>query len=92
MPSFFQLSHIIQDKMGGTSGAIYSLMMTAASQAVKKYRPKVGHNSYDFIDFWTDVLKYCLDTISRYSSAKPGDRTMLGLSSQFNKCLIYSID
>ena len=65
--------------MGGTSGAIYSLMLTAASQAIIKFWPKVNGKSYDKINLWTDVLQYSLETISRYSSAKPGDRTMLGM-------------
>lgn len=87
-PSFFQLSHVIQDNMGGTSGAIYSLMLTAASQAVQKLAPKMNGKSYDAINLWSDVLQYSIETVSRYSSAKPGDRTMLGMCSLV--CLLFA--
>jgi len=74
--------------MGGTSGAIYGLMLTAASQAIRNFRDRINHSSYDFIDFWADVLKYSMDTITRYSSAQPGDRSMLGLLSSLPAILI----
>ncbi len=78
IPSFMQLAHLIEHKMGGTSGAIYSLFLTAASRAVKKFESRINHSSYDYINFWADVLKYSTNTITRYSSAQPGDRSMIG--------------
>ncbi|CAG2118081.1 unnamed protein product, partial [Medioppia subpectinata] len=75
-PSFFQLSHFCEANMGGTSGAIYSLMFTAASQAIRANVKRIDR-SYDYIDLWRDVIKYSLQTITQYSFAKPGDRSML---------------
>ncbi|CAG2113852.1 unnamed protein product [Medioppia subpectinata] len=75
-PSFFQMSHMCEYNMGGASGALYSLLFTAASQAIRSNVRKIDQ-SYDCINLWKDVLKYCLQTITQYSSAKPGDRSML---------------
>ncbi|CAG2160448.1 unnamed protein product [Oppiella nova] len=75
-PSFLQLSQLCETHMGGTSGAIYSLLFTAASKAIVTNSKRIG-NSYDYIDLWRDVLKSSLQTITQYSSAKPGDRSML---------------
>ncbi|XP_050526657.1 triokinase/FMN cyclase-like isoform X2 [Daktulosphaira vitifoliae] len=60
------LALICEDKMGGASGALYSLLLYGAS----------GHlASSDRLD-WTGALSQALKTAMKYSSARKGDKTM----------------
>ena len=33
----------------------------------------------NYVEIWTELLKHCMDTITKYSFAQPGDRSMLGM-------------
>uniref|UniRef100_A0A2H8TXV1 Triokinase/FMN cyclase n=1 Tax=Melanaphis sacchari TaxID=742174 RepID=A0A2H8TXV1_9HEMI len=62
----YSLAFICEDKMGGASGALYSLLLNGAA----------GHlASMNYLD-WTGALKNALDTAMKYSSARKGDKTM----------------
>ncbi|XP_043280408.1 triokinase/FMN cyclase-like isoform X2 [Venturia canescens] len=68
-----ELSWIAEDRMGGTSGAIYSLMFKAAvSEFVDCTNDEKCWNRT-----WLRVWKRALAGITKYSKATPGDRTML---------------
>ncbi|XP_053549514.1 triokinase/FMN cyclase [Bombina bombina] len=62
------LSHVLLEKMGGTSGALYSLFLTAAAQPLQK--ENVPHA-------WADAMDAGIEAMQRYGGAEPGDRTML---------------
>ncbi|XP_063359561.1 triokinase/FMN cyclase-like [Cydia amplana] len=66
----WDLSEIAETDMGGTSGGIYSLGLSAASQAFA---------SASVVDAasWLDAWEGALHAISTYGGAEPGDRTML---------------
>ncbi|RWS01096.1 bifunctional ATP-dependent dihydroxyacetone kinase/FAD-AMP lyase (cyclizing)-like protein [Dinothrombium tinctorium] len=75
-PSFLQLAHIVEEVMGGTSGAIYSLLFTGASSVVSNVianRLEVKNK----VHFWYQAVDKGMDLISKYSLAQVGDRTML---------------
>ncbi|XP_012268299.2 triokinase/FMN cyclase-like [Athalia rosae] len=66
------LSAIAEEKMGGTSGAVYSLMFTtAAAELEVSVDSKVSPLS------WAHAWRGGIDGIMRYSKARLGDRTML---------------
>ncbi|XP_066998700.2 PTS-dependent dihydroxyacetone kinase 1, dihydroxyacetone-binding subunit DhaK [Anabrus simplex] len=67
---FQELAHIAESSMGGTSGAIYSLLFMTASNALHKMDQLTAEN-------WGLVWKSGLDGVMSYSNARPGDRTML---------------
>ncbi|XP_047448228.1 triokinase/FMN cyclase [Mugil cephalus] len=63
------LAGLVQEKMGGSSGALYSLFLTAAA----------GHLSEGQSDAstWAGAMHAGMQAMRRYGGADPGDRTML---------------
>ncbi|KAM9827397.1 triokinase/FMN cyclase [Neosynchiropus ocellatus] len=63
------LARLVQEKMGGSSGALYSLFLTAAA----------GHMTDSGGDAasWAGALHAGTQAMRRYGGADPGDRTML---------------
>ncbi|XP_060119264.1 triokinase/FMN cyclase [Heteronotia binoei] len=62
------LSRLLQEKMGGSSGALYGLFLTAASQPLRM-------NSD--LSSWSMAMDAGIEAMKRYGGAAPGDRTML---------------
>ncbi|XP_074480316.1 triokinase/FMN cyclase [Sebastes fasciatus] len=64
------LAGLVQEKMGGSSGALYSLFLTAAA----------GHVTMGLQDnaaAWAGAMHAGTQAMRRYGGADPGDRTML---------------
>ncbi|XP_030018024.1 triokinase/FMN cyclase [Sphaeramia orbicularis] len=63
------LAGLVQEKMGGSSGALYSLFLTAAA----------GHmtGNQSGTAGWADAVHAGTQAMRRYGGADPGDRTML---------------
>ncbi|XP_047530056.1 triokinase/FMN cyclase-like [Vanessa atalanta] len=66
----WELSEMAETDMGGTSGGIYSLGLSAASQALSK--SKSNDRSA-----WLSAMCSSATAISKYGGAEPGDCTML---------------
>lgn len=64
---FHHIANLSQHAMGGTSGALYGILLTSAAKFLY---------SADTID-WAVIWNLSLDTLSIYSKAKVGDRTMV---------------
>nr|XP_020479928.1 triokinase/FMN cyclase [Monopterus albus] len=62
------LAGLVQEKMGGSSGALYSLFLTAAAGYVTEQSNAAA---------WASALHAGTQAIRRYGGADPGDRTML---------------
>ncbi|XP_063800451.1 triokinase/FMN cyclase [Pseudophryne corroboree] len=62
------LSHVLLEKMGGTSGALYSLFLMAAA------KPLQGESGPQA---WAAAMDAGIEAMKRYGGAEPGDRTML---------------
>jgi dihydroxyacetone kinase len=60
-----ELGRIVSVSMGGSSGVLISIMLTAAGAAMEDGRPG------------TEGLAQGLDAMLRYGGARPGDRTMV---------------
>uniref|UniRef100_A0A671DN23 Triokinase/FMN cyclase n=1 Tax=Rhinolophus ferrumequinum TaxID=59479 RepID=A0A671DN23_RHIFE len=63
-----KLSLLLLEKMGGSSGALYGLFLTAAAQPLKA--------STD-LPAWSAAMEAGLGAMQKYGKAAPGDRTML---------------
>lgn len=72
----YSLALICEDKMGGASGALYSLLLTGAASYLA---------STNYLD-WKGALKSALETAMKYSSARKGDKTMVIISF----CYLYN--
>jgi len=62
----------VAEKMGGTSGGIYSILLAAAGRA---FQDQVG-GEVDSLA-WVRGLRYGLEAVMKYGGAEPGDRTMI---------------
>ncbi|RWS19947.1 triokinase/FMN cyclase-like isoform X2, partial [Leptotrombidium deliense] len=71
-PSFTQLARISESAMGGTSGAVYSQLFSAAAREVTSISKTASR-----VDFWLKCVTRAINKISEYGQAKVGDRTML---------------
>ncbi|KAM6909422.1 triokinase/FMN cyclase [Xenentodon cancila] len=60
---------LVQEKMGGSSGALYSLWLTAAAGHVTEGRSNAAA--------WASAVHAGTQAMRRYGGADPGDRTML---------------
>ncbi|XP_036967676.1 triokinase/FMN cyclase [Acanthopagrus latus] len=63
------LAGLVQEKMGGSSGALYSLFLTAAAGHVTEGRSNAAA--------WASAMHAGTQAMKRYGGAEPGDRTML---------------
>ncbi|XP_039996422.1 triokinase/FMN cyclase [Xiphias gladius] len=63
------LAGLVQEKMGGSSGALYSLFLTAAAARVNEGRGGAAA--------WATAMHAGTQAMRRYGGADPGDRTML---------------
>lgn len=66
-----ELSWIAEERMGGTSGAIYGLMFTAAATELVKCKQE------EWTRAWARAWRAGIAGIIKYSKAQPGDRTMV---------------
>nr|XP_020021179.1 triokinase/FMN cyclase isoform X3 [Castor canadensis] len=64
----YKLSVLLLEKMGGSSGALYGLFLTAAAQPLK---------SKTDLPAWSAAMDAGLEAMQKYGKAAPGDRTML---------------
>jgi dihydroxyacetone kinase len=63
---------VVENNMDGTSGALYAIFLNALVHALRgqgsgQATPKV----------WAAALKQTCDALSRYTPARPGDRTLV---------------
>nr|KAF6468226.1 triokinase and FMN cyclase [Rousettus aegyptiacus] len=63
-----KLSMLLLEKMGGSSGALYGLFLTAAAQPLKAKTD---------LPAWSAAMDAGLEAMQKYGKAAPGDRTML---------------
>ncbi|KAM9223321.1 triokinase/FMN cyclase [Leptosomus discolor] len=62
------LADLLLEKMGGSSGVLYGLFLTAAA------RPLLDRGD---LPAWADAVDAGIEAMQRYGGAAPGDRTML---------------
>ncbi|XP_041416800.1 triokinase/FMN cyclase isoform X2 [Xenopus laevis] len=62
------LSQVLLEKMGGTSGALYSLFLIAAARPLQS---ACGPQA------WASAMEDGIEAMKRFGGAEPGDRTML---------------
>ncbi|KAM6204686.1 triokinase/FMN cyclase [Sarcoramphus papa] len=62
------LADLLLEKMGGSSGVLYGLFLTAAAQ------PLLNRSD---LPTWADAMDAGIEAMQRYGGAAPGDRTML---------------
>ncbi|NXY53001.1 TKFC cyclase, partial [Callaeas wilsoni] len=62
------LADVLLEQMGGSSGVLYGLFLTAAARSLR------GRSDFAA---WADAMDAGIEAMQRYGGAAPGDRTML---------------
>uniref|UniRef100_A0A8C3U7L8 Triokinase/FMN cyclase n=1 Tax=Catharus ustulatus TaxID=91951 RepID=A0A8C3U7L8_CATUS len=62
------LADVLLEQMGGSSGVLYGLFLTAAAQSLRGRSDSPA---------WADAMDAGIEAMQRYGGAAPGDRTML---------------
>ncbi|XP_066408332.1 triokinase/FMN cyclase [Molothrus aeneus] len=65
---FSALADVVLAQMGGSSGVLYGLFLTAAGQSLRGRSDSAA---------WADAMDAGIEAMQRYGGAAPGDRTML---------------
>lgn len=73
--------------MDGTSGALYAIFLNALVHALRVLSPGDATPQ-----LWADALKQSCDALSRYTPARPGDRTLVDALYPFVEVLGKSGD
>lgn len=64
---------VVEMDMDGTSGAIYSIFLNALVHSLKTFAPGDATD----VKIWTGALKQSCEALSKYTPARPGDRTLV---------------
>ncbi|ERS99325.1 dihydroxyacetone kinase [Sporothrix schenckii 1099-18] len=65
---------VVERSMDGTSGALYAIFLNALVHALRQQSAAAsGTTAPD----WAAALRHSCDTLSRYTPARPGDRTLV---------------
>ncbi|EXJ77296.1 hypothetical protein A1O3_10454 [Capronia epimyces CBS 606.96] len=64
----------VEETMQGTSGALYAIFLNKLTHHV---RLRVHEAVPVDVEFWIDALDSALAALTQYTSARPGDRTMM---------------
>lgn len=83
---FQNISTILQNDMGGTSGALYSIFFQAAASSF------VDNSADESYKIWCNALKMGNDAIMKYGLANVGDRTMMDPLKAGELSLITSLN
>ncbi|EPY50845.1 dihydroxyacetone kinase Dak1 [Schizosaccharomyces cryophilus OY26] len=67
------IADVIEDNMDGTSGALYAIFFHGFAKGVKDHLQEKKDVS---TKMWSRALKAAMDTLFKYTPARPGDRTM----------------
>lgn len=70
-----KITQVVELAMDGTSGAIYAIFFNALAHGLSQNAP----SSPQLItaEIWSKALASSLQTLGRYTPAKPGDRTLM---------------
>jgi len=74
-----EVADIAEERMGGTSGALYCLFFTAAAK-----ESALIEQGEDPRCIWLRVFSSGLNSLKKYGKAKVGDRTMVCNWSRYN--------
>lgn len=85
-----QISNIIEDSMGGTSGGLYSILISGFSHGLIQALP----NKDDQVtsDVVAKALKIALETLFKYTKARKGSSTLIDALEPFVKEFVSTKD
>lgn len=76
---------VVELAMDGTSGAIYAIFLNALAHGLRQNSPSSLQPITPGI--WAKALELSLESLSKYTPAKPGDRTLMDALCPFVETL-----
>ncbi|KAM3164717.1 Dihydroxyacetone kinase 2 [Lachancea thermotolerans] len=76
------IAYIVEDSMGGTSGGLYSIYLSALAKGVSDSGDKTLT-----VDTFREASKTALDALYKYTRARPGYRTLIDALQPFVEAL-----
>ena len=81
---------VVENVMDGTSGAIYAIFLNALAHGLRDQ--DTGSTLQAGTEVWGKALKHAVNALSRYTPAKPGDRTLIDALVPFANTLFETKD
>ena len=81
---------IVESTMDGTSGAIYAIFLNALAYGLREQ--DTGQPSKVDVMIWANALGVSLEALRKYTSAAPGDRTLMDSLVPFVETLASTMD
>ncbi|CUS24593.1 LAQU0S17e02564g1_1 [Lachancea quebecensis] len=76
------IAYIVEDSMGGTSGGLYSIYLSALAKGISD-----SGDRFLTVGTFRMALKTALDALYKYTSARPGYRTLIDALQPFVEAL-----
>ena len=83
-----RIAQVVENTMDGTSGALYAIFLNALVHALRQQSP-AGEATPKV---WAAALKQASEALSRYTPARPGDRTLVDALDPFVETLSRTED
>jgi dihydroxyacetone kinase len=84
------ITKVVEVAMDGTSGALYAIFLNALAYGLSQNSPSSPQPAT--IETWAKALGVSLQSLSKYTPAKPGDRTMMDALHPYVETLLKSGD
>ncbi|CAD6905434.1 unnamed protein product [Tilletia controversa] len=85
---------IVEGSMGGTSGALYALFFSALAVSLQRQRRQEGGGGENTATsnkmLWAQSTLEALESLSQFTPARPGDRTLIDALDPFVRTLATS--
>ncbi|KAJ5160100.1 Dihydroxyacetone kinase 1 [Penicillium canariense] len=81
---------VVENVMDGTSGAIYAIFLNALAHGLRAQ--DTGTDLPATSEVWAKALKHSVTALSKYTPAKPGDRTLIDALVPFCETLFETHD
>ncbi|KAH8664136.1 Dak1 domain-containing protein [Xylariales sp. PMI_506] len=82
-----QIASVVETSMDGTSGALYAIFLNALANALRPLAPGTASPK-----LWADALERSCEALSKYTPARPGDRTLVDALYPFIQELVKTSD
>lgn len=81
---------VVENTMDGTSGAIYAIFLNALAHGLRAQDQSSAVSATT--EVWAKALKHSITALSKYTPAKPGDRTLVDALVPFGDTLLETLD
>lgn len=79
---------VVEVAMDGTSGALYAIFLNALAYGLRQHSPSSPQPATT--ETWAKVLDASVQSLSKYTPAKPGDRTLMDALYPYVQTLLES--